>query len=527
MRQLAAATLLLALAGCESTQDKSARLEARASKAGDPGRGLEVTKRSREVRVVRTRAVQDENGTAVVVELRNRSRRALAALPIAVAVRDRAGKSLYANDVAGLDESLVAVPSIAPGGRLLWVHDQVTASGPPARVRAAVGAGARRVAGPLPRIALRGVHLEGRPRQRRRRHREGHEPLSRRAAPARRLRGRAARAPRGRRRALDRSPPEAGQVGPLYRVLHRRPARREPADRRPADRSEPMTYTDEPDTTLHRAVLGAEGEPCAVCRAPLAADQRYCLNCGTRRAEARLPFLELLDPGRDVVVERPPAPPPPSPPPRRAAWALAAGTAGAALLALGLAAGMLVSGDDPPAPVAAKPPVVNITNAVPAAPAATAAPVSFTSDWPAGQEAWTVQLQSLPKGATTPDAVRAAKDAATTAGAPDVGALDSDAFDGLDAGAYMVYSGVFDTRKEARRALADLKQDFPAAAVVQVGGGAEVQSSADLKRKKNLSPEEAQKEIRKAPDKVQSEGAPPPKDNKESGGGSEATEIGE
>ena len=122
-----------------------------------------MTKRSRDVRVVRTVALQDENGTAVVVELRNRSRRAFAALPIAVSVRDRAGKTLYVNDVAGLDESLVAVPSLAPRRRLLWVHDQVTASGPPARVRAAVGAGARRVAGPLPRIALRGVHLEGDP----------------------------------------------------------------------------------------------------------------------------------------------------------------------------------------------------------------------------------------------------------------------------------------------------------------------------------------------------------------------------
>ena len=121
----------------------------------------------------------------------------------------------------------------------------------------------------------------------------------------------------------------------------------------------------------------------------------------------------------------------------------------------------------------------------------------------------------------------AAKDAATAAGAPDVGALDADAFDGLDAGAYIVYSGVFDTRKQAKAALADLKADFPDAAVVQVGGGGEVQSAADLKRKENLSPEEAQKEIRKAPDKVQSEGTPPPKDDKESGGGSDATEIGE
>ncbi len=41
-------------------------------------------------------------------------------------------------------------------------------------------------------------------------------------------------------------------------------------------------------------VLGLHGEPCASCGAPLAADQRYCLSCGTRRAGSRLPFRDIL-----------------------------------------------------------------------------------------------------------------------------------------------------------------------------------------------------------------------------------------
>ena len=40
--------------------------------------------------------------------------------------------------------------------------------------------------------------------------------------------------------------------------------------------------------------VGEHGAPCVVCAAPLASDQRYCLSCGTRRAEARLPFREIL-----------------------------------------------------------------------------------------------------------------------------------------------------------------------------------------------------------------------------------------
>jgi hypothetical protein len=47
-------------------------------------------------------------------------------------------------------------------------------------------------------------------------------------------------------------------------------------------------------TDLNRPLLGEPNAPCRTCGAPLAADQRYCLQCGTRRAEARLPFLDIL-----------------------------------------------------------------------------------------------------------------------------------------------------------------------------------------------------------------------------------------
>jgi len=47
-------------------------------------------------------------------------------------------------------------------------------------------------------------------------------------------------------------------------------------------------------TDPNRPLLGEPNAPCRSCGAPLAADQRYCLQCGARRAEARLPFLEIL-----------------------------------------------------------------------------------------------------------------------------------------------------------------------------------------------------------------------------------------
>ena len=42
---------------------------------------------------------------------------------------------------------------------------------------------------------------------------------------------------------------------------------------------------------IHAPTLGAQGEPCAGCGAPLAGDQRYCLECGARRSQARVAQL--------------------------------------------------------------------------------------------------------------------------------------------------------------------------------------------------------------------------------------------
>jgi hypothetical protein len=45
---------------------------------------------------------------------------------------------------------------------------------------------------------------------------------------------------------------------------------------------------------IEPAPLGPEGDSCSACGAPLAADQRYCLECGERRTAARVPFTEVL-----------------------------------------------------------------------------------------------------------------------------------------------------------------------------------------------------------------------------------------
>jgi hypothetical protein len=143
---------------CESPQDKSARLE---KEGGGVLRekGVVVTKQNPDVKVVSTGAVQDENGTAVVVRVRNTGRRALAQVPITVDVRGKGRKTLFRNDDPGLEPTLVRAPLLLPGKEFVWVNDQVIAAESPRNVRAKVGTGPA-VNGGVPRVTLTRPRLE-------------------------------------------------------------------------------------------------------------------------------------------------------------------------------------------------------------------------------------------------------------------------------------------------------------------------------------------------------------------------------
>ncbi len=278
--------------------------------------------------------------------------------------------------------------------------------------------------------------------------------------------------------------------------------------------------------------LGRAGERCSACSAPLAEDQRYCLNCGLRRGEPRVAYDTLLRQPPTGAERAIPAAAPAAPGLARTISPLGA-AAGLGLLLLAIIAGALLGGrrDEPVAqqvltvPASATTPVAST-------------PTAFVGDWQDG-DGWTVQLQALPKAGTTPEQATAAKASATSAGAPDVGALDSSLFASLTPDQYVIYSGRFDDKKAAKAALKDLKASFPDAQVVEVSTTAADAASADeapeaesktsdseLKALENASPEEYIKKSRKLPDEVVTEGEPPPVDNAAPGGGTEAAEIG-
>jgi hypothetical protein len=146
----------LALAGCESTQSKSAKLE-RVAQRSKHEKGLVISEQAKEIKVEGTTMLQDANGAATVVELRNESKGSLVGLPVSVQVLDKASKLLYANDAPGLDSSLVSVASLAPGAELTWVNDQVTIATPGDSVVAKIGAGAKPGPAQLPQMELTGL----------------------------------------------------------------------------------------------------------------------------------------------------------------------------------------------------------------------------------------------------------------------------------------------------------------------------------------------------------------------------------
>lgn len=159
---IALAGVALVVTGCESTQDKSAKIAAELGPVKQE-KGLKIAEQSKNVEVVSSTMLTDQNGAAVVVRLRNRSNQNLIGVPIAIDVLDAKGESVYRNDIPGIEPALAAVPFIAAGGEVDWVHDQILAAGTPAKVEVKVGEGGEPFSGEQPRISVSDPKLEGDP----------------------------------------------------------------------------------------------------------------------------------------------------------------------------------------------------------------------------------------------------------------------------------------------------------------------------------------------------------------------------
>jgi len=218
---------------------------------------------------------------------------------------------------------------------------------------------------------------------------------------------------------------------------------------------------------------------CASCGAPLAPDQRYCLECGERLVpmssvlqgpapSSATPHSAAASSSGGAPV--PPASVPPAGPPQRGNTLNVIAGVGVLLLAMGV--GVLIgrSGSAKQAPAPA-PVIIASPTSTAGTGTTTPSEASFTGDWPSGTSGYTVQLQTLPQSGTTVSAVESAKSAASGKGAKAVGALKSEEFSSLTAGSYVIYAGVDHKKSEAEKALAGLKKSFPDAKVIKVSNG--------------------------------------------------------
>jgi hypothetical protein len=162
IRAAATALAVLALTGCETNAQRSAKLEkaALAQRLAHPQatqRGVVVTRENPHVKILQTAVIHDENGVAAVVILRNEAASPLRDAPIAITVSDAKGAALYQNDSPGLDSTLVSVPVLKPHAETVWIDDQIQAAGVPARVSARIGE-ATAATGAEPVVSVSGVH---------------------------------------------------------------------------------------------------------------------------------------------------------------------------------------------------------------------------------------------------------------------------------------------------------------------------------------------------------------------------------
>jgi hypothetical protein len=122
------AVLAPLLSSCQSTQATSAEREKDGAHLVEH-KDIQIAQQSGDVEVEQTVVLPGQDTSTVAVELENNSQTGLINVPIQLDVRDAKGKTVFQNNTAGTDPTLISVPVIGPGAEVWWVHDQVFAVG--------------------------------------------------------------------------------------------------------------------------------------------------------------------------------------------------------------------------------------------------------------------------------------------------------------------------------------------------------------------------------------------------------------
>jgi len=154
----AAGTIAIAVSGCETTQDLSARIGRRLGHQSAVAGTTKLGAVNRYVRVLAATVVSSGGQTAVAVELSNTSAQTQVDFPVQLDVLDAKGRSVYRNNTKGTEPSIQQLALLAPHATVWWVDNEILASGGvPKTVTVALGASTEAPPTGVPGIATAAV----------------------------------------------------------------------------------------------------------------------------------------------------------------------------------------------------------------------------------------------------------------------------------------------------------------------------------------------------------------------------------
>jgi hypothetical protein len=183
---------------------------------------------------------------------------------------------------------------------------------------------------------------------------------------------------------------------------------------------------------------------CQRCGEPSARGQEYCLECGTRLPAPRV--------AGSVIGS---------------GWTMRAAIAGVVAL-IGAAAAVAVAGGSQSDPI-----VITATGGFATVPTSSTLPsptdggTSGITEWPPGEDGWTVAIASLPQTGGRRTALDRARKARAK-GLSQVGVLDSSRYASLHPGYWIVFTGIYSSEAEATSALEAARTFTRTAAVRRV-----------------------------------------------------------
>jgi hypothetical protein len=118
---LACVLAVVVLTGCNTTQDKAARLHIRSQRILAGREGVKVRELDKNVDVVKASLVESDGDAAIAVTLKNNGSQPVNDLPVVVGVRTADGKQAYLNESKGAYFQ-AHIPALAAGEQTTWVY---------------------------------------------------------------------------------------------------------------------------------------------------------------------------------------------------------------------------------------------------------------------------------------------------------------------------------------------------------------------------------------------------------------------